>query len=69
MQKITLNSSHVSTAQYDKENSLLIVEFVSGDSYQYFDVPEFVYLQFIQAVSPGQFFADNIRYQYRYQKI
>ncbi len=45
------------------------VEFVSGDVYQYFNVPEFLYRQFLHAASHGGFLNDHIRYNYRYQKV
>lgn len=41
-------------------------EFTSGDAYQYCDVPEHLYREFIQASSHGQYLADYIKDNYRY---
>lgn len=69
MYRTTVNSSNIKSIGYDKISSVLEVEFTSGDVYQYFNVPEFLYQQFLQASSHGQFLNDHIRYNYRYQKI
>ena len=38
--------------------------FPDGDVYRYFDVPRFVFLQFIRAESMGAFFNERIRDRY-----
>jgi len=69
MYRTPVNSSNIKSIGYDKISSVLEVEFTSGDVYQYFNVPEFLYQQFLQASSHGQFLNDHIRYNYRYQKV
>ena len=69
MYRTTVNSSNVLSIGYDVQSGILEVEFTSGDIYQYFNVPEYLYHQFIQASSHGQFLNENIRYNYRYQKV
>ncbi len=69
MNRVSVPSSNIRSIGYDKESTTLEVEFTSGDVYQYFNVPEHLYQQFLHASSPGQFLNDNIRYNYRYQKI
>jgi len=69
MHRIQVNSSNIQSIGYDAQSAVLEVEFTSGDVYQYFNVPEYLHQQFMSAISHGQFLADNIRYNYRYQKI
>lgn len=68
MQRIQVNSSNIRSIGYDALSSTLEVEFTSGEVYQYFNVPEYLYQQFLKASSHGKFLNDNIRYNYRYQK-
>lgn len=69
MYRIQVNSTNIRSIGYDKLTAILEVEFTSGDVYQYFNVPEYLYQQFLNASSHGQFLNDNIRYNYRYQKV
>ena len=69
MYRTTVNSSNIQSIGYDTPSTTLEVEFTSGDVYQYFNVPDHLYQQFLNASSYGQFLNDNIRYNYRYQKI
>lgn len=68
MYRKPVNSTNISSIGYDPELGILEVEFTSGDVYQYFNVPLFLYNQFMSASSYRQFLNDNIRYNYRYQK-
>lgn len=69
MERQRVISSNILSIGYDAPTAILEVEFTSGDIYQYFDVPEYLYQQFMQAASMGEFLNENIRYNYRYQKI
>lgn len=69
MNRTPVTSSNIQSIGYDALSSVLEVEFTSGDVYQYFNVPEHVFQQFLHASSHGEFLADNIRYNYRYRKI
>ena len=69
MYRTQVNSSNIKSIGYDVQIAVLEVEFTSGDVYQYFNVPEYLYQQFLHAQSYGQFLNDSIRYNYRYQKI
>lgn len=56
------SSSALDFIAYNRENSLLAVEFQSGtDIYVYEDVPESVYNLFVEAESPGNFYRDYIQ--------
>ena len=69
MYRNTVISTNIRSIGYDPQSAVLEVEFTSGDVYQYFNVPDHLYQQFLRALSHGQFLNDNIRYSYRYQKI
>lgn len=69
MYRTQVNSSNIKSIGYDAQSATLEVEFISTDIYQYFNVPDYLYQQFLNASSHGQFLNDNIRYNYRYQKI
>ena len=69
MYRTPVNSKNIRSIGYDVQSNVLEVEFTSGDVYQYFNVPEHPYQQFLQASSYGQFLNENIRYNYRYQKV
>ena len=54
-------SSSVSRAGYDRTFRRFYVQFVSGATYVYDDVPAEVYLDFLAARSKGKFIYDVIR--------
>lgn len=69
MYRTPVSSTNIRSIGYDPQSAVLEVEFTSGDVYRYFNVPENLYQQFLHALSHGQFLNDNIRYNYRYQKV
>lgn len=69
MNRMQVNSTNIRSIGYDSQLAVLEVEFTSGDVYQYFNVPEYLHQQFLNASSYGQFLNDSIRYNYRYQKV
>ena len=69
MHRTPVTSSNILSIGYDPHSAVLEVEFTSGDVYQYLNVPEFLFQQFLHAGSHGHFLNEHIRYNYRYQKI
>lgn len=69
MDMINVDSSNIATVGYDEDSSTLQVEFHNGGIYQYFDVPEHLFVQLRDAESPGGFLAANIKGSYRYSKV
>lgn len=67
MKMIPVNSSNISSVGY--ENGTLKVKFKTGGTYAYFDVPENVFNELIHAFSVGEYFTDNIKKVYKYQKL
>ena len=68
MDRVPVVSSNISSIGYDVATQTLEVEFSTGIVYQYFDVPEPVYQQLMQAGSVGIFFNGNIKGSYRYAR-
>jgi len=64
-----VKSSNVKAVGYDSAMKVLHVDFKSGNSYRYKDVPEKIHKKFISASSKGKFFSKKIRGQYDYDKV
>ena len=69
MNRTPVTSSNVASVGYDQNTLTLEVEFHSGAVYQYFDVPEAVYQEFMAADSLGRYLNQNIKNSYRYAQI
>jgi len=69
MEMISVDSSNIARIGYDDDSATLGVEFLSGSSYQYFDVPSSVFEAFMSSASKGSFLHSNIRGIYRYSRI
>jgi hypothetical protein len=54
---------------YDQDTQTLEVEFHKGRIYQYFDVQQPVYEEFINAGSKGKYLATQIKGNYRYARV
>ncbi|MCK5602708.1 KTSC domain-containing protein [Candidatus Pacearchaeota archaeon] len=59
-----LTSSNIKRTRYNKEDKFMEVEFNNGCHYEYKDVPESVFNDFVEADSPGRAFASEIKGQY-----
>lgn len=55
------SSSFINNVSWDPNSEILMVQFVSGTTWAYHDVPENVYGQLICSLSVGQYFNKNIR--------
>lgn len=64
----TPGSSNIVRFAYESANSILVVEFLKGGIYNYFDVPEIVYEQMKAAESKGKFLAQSVKGVYRYAR-
>lgn len=61
-----LNSSAIARAEYDPASKRLQIWFRGGaQAYDYFNVPESVYLGLINAASPGTYYDHMIKDRYR----
>ncbi len=69
MNRIPVESSNIMSIGYDQVTQTLEVEFHKGRIYQYFDVPQAVYEEFICAGSKGAYLATQIKGYYRYARV
>lgn len=69
MERVPVTSSNIEALGYDADSQTLEVEFRSGATYQYFDVPERIFEEFRDANSPGGYLAAHIKGFYRYSKV
>ena len=68
MDWIDANSSNIARFKYDAASQVLVVEFINGGTYNYFDVPEFIFEEMRSAGSRGQYLAQRIKGTYRYAR-
>ena len=69
MKRYKVNSSEFRTVGYDLPSLTLETEYHSGEVYQYFDVPERLVLNMLEAESIGRFFNAHIRPKFRFRQI
>ena len=69
MDRQYVNSSSLVSVGYDVNFQTLEIEFQGGRIYQYFDVPVGEHEALMSAPSHGQYFAYNIRNNYRYAQL
>jgi len=65
--RIKVKSSNVFAIGYDSNAKILQVEFKNGSVYEYYEVPENIYVAFMNSESKGRF-VGNL-YRYKYQQI
>lgn len=64
----TPESSTIVRIGYDDEAQTMTVEFKSGATYNYFDVPSQLFEGIRNAPSKGQFLAQQVKGSYRYAR-
>jgi hypothetical protein len=60
----SLNSSAISSADYNPSSQTMTITFTSGGSYSFYRVPYSVYHGLISAGSPGSYYHAYIRGRY-----
>jgi len=69
MDRVSVSSSNVASVGYDSATQTLEVEFLKGQTYQYFDVPEALFREMLAAPSVGSYFNQNIKGSFRYARV
>lgn len=64
-----MRSTSVRAAGYNERTQILYVEFRSGATYEYLDVPDYEYINFINTESPGRFVNNVLTLKYQYRGI
>ena len=60
MEMIPVSSSNIGAIGYDDNQSLLVIEFLNGSAYEYYSVPSYVFDEFLNSGSKGQYANQNI---------
>ncbi len=70
MQRQNVSSSNIKSIGYDNSTSVLEVEFLNGNIYQYSNVPERLYVNLMNASSHGEYLDAYIKKGgYSYTKV
>lgn len=69
MKRISVNSSNLSSVEYDPVTQTLEIAFHNGGVYQYSNVPESVYNGLMSAGSKGRYHHINIKNNYPYRRV
>jgi len=69
MERTPVQSSNLAAIGYNPDTAILEVEFLNGSIYEYKNVPQGVYDEFISASSHGSYFNREISKNYPYEKI
>ena len=59
MDRESVKSSYLKSVGY--ENGILEIEFMTGAVFEYYGIPASLYVELMNAESPGRFFIDNIK--------
>jgi len=62
-----IQSSAISAAAWQK--SSLYIRFISGNEYEYYNVPKEIYERLTHATSAGKFFNTMIKERYKYRRV
>lgn len=62
-------STNIKAIGYEAKKQTLEVEFLNGSVYQYYNVPEHMHQQIMNAASKGQFLHLYIKNQYPYSRV
>ncbi len=65
----SVSSSNLAAVGYNKDSYQLVIAFLDGSVYRYYGVPEDEYFGLMRADSHGEYFVDNIRLEYEYERI
>jgi hypothetical protein len=69
MLRKNVNSSMARSIGYDEKNQTLEIEFTSGEVWQYYEVPESVYVALTINKSVGKFFHAHIRGKFKDKRV
>lgn len=70
MERQKVESSNLESVGYQAPSMILEIEFKNGGIYQYFNVPESIFIDLMNASSHGSYFHANIRNGgFAYEKV
>jgi len=68
-QHIFENSSQVKCIRYFDDSKTLEIDFVTGKTYQYYEVPESTYEAALMSESIGKFVNSNVKTVFEYKQV
>lgn len=69
MNRVPVSSSNLSSVGYEEPAQVLEIEFNGGAVYQYFNVPQRIHQELMNASSHGKYFHRHIKDNYSYDQI
>lgn len=69
MEMIPVSSSNIAAIGYDEGQSVLVIEFNNGRAYEYYGVLSYIFDEFLNAGSKGQYANKNIYKNYSQNQI
>jgi len=70
MDRQPINSSMIISAGYDSTSGILEIEFKNGGTiWQYFDIPEYMWNEFLSCESQGKYWHANIKNHFREARV
>jgi hypothetical protein len=63
-----VKSSAITSVGYNADKKILEIEYISGEVYDYFNVPQRIFNEFMQAESKGTFANTQIKDRYKFEK-
>lgn len=64
-----VQSSNVKSIGYEAENQKLLVEYLSGQKYEYENVPQNIFDDLLDSVSKGRYMNQMIKGQYNGRRV
>ena len=64
-----VESSNVKAIGYETSTNTLVVEYLSGLKYEYFNVPANVFDELLESVSKGKYMNQNMKGQYEGRRV
>lgn len=69
MEMYNVESTNIHSIGYDDEKAILVIEFLGGSVYEYYDVPSYVFDELMSAESKGRYANMNIYKMYSQSRI
>lgn len=69
MEMIPVSSSNIAMIGYDESQNTLVIEFNNAKAYEYYGVPLYVFDEFLNSGSKGQYANQNIYKNYSQSQI
>ena len=69
MKRMPVESTTLRSVGYSKKNKILQLEFSSREVYDYYEVPDYVYMGLMKADSHGSYFNQEIKDHYNFTRL